>query len=177
VNGEEPDLVAALDAFIKAFSYSAEQGLLVKNLPQHRVHTREDRANAAAYFSFPEIKNLEAHVSEIPPARATPTHRHSCEALFYVLFGSGYSVVRIDGEREKRVEWEAGDLFCTPFGTWHRHVNRDSSRPARYLEITTIPLMKSLGNWRIEAGGTGAAKKKATAQSRKKQKPPAKKAP
>jgi mannose-6-phosphate isomerase-like protein (cupin superfamily) len=150
--GGEPDLVAALDAFVKAFSYPAEQGLLVKNLPQHRVHARMDRGNAAAYFAFPEIKNLEAHVSEIPPASATPTHRHSCEAFFFVLSGSGYSVVHTNDQPEKRVEWQAGDLFCTPIGTWHRHVNGDPSRPVRYLEIATIPLMKSLGDWWIEPG-------------------------
>jgi mannose-6-phosphate isomerase-like protein (cupin superfamily) len=146
------DLASALDAFINAFSYPAEHGLLVKNLPQHPVHARADRGNAAAYFSFPDVKNLEAHVSEIPPGGATRVHRHTCEAFFYVIFGSGYSLVRMDDEPEKRVEWQAGDLFCTPMHTWHRHVNRDRSRPARYLEITTIPLMKSLGDWRIDAG-------------------------
>jgi quercetin dioxygenase-like cupin family protein len=152
VKEEEPDLAAALDAFIKKFSYPAEQGLLIRNLSGHPVHARADRGNAAAYFSFPEIKNLEAHVSEIPPGGATRTHRHTCEALFYVLSGNGYTAVRASSEKEKRVEWQAGDLFCTPIYAWHRHVNRDSSRPARYLEITTIPLMKSLGDWRIEPG-------------------------
>jgi len=38
-------------------------------------------------------------------------------------------------------------------------VNRDPSRPARYLEITTIPLMKSLGDWQIEGEATAAGKK------------------
>jgi quercetin dioxygenase-like cupin family protein len=149
---EKPDLVASLDSFIEAFSYPAEHGLLVRNLPDHAVHARADRGNAAAYFTFPDIKNLEAHVSEIPPGRATPTHRHTCEAFFYVIAGRGYTDVCASGEMEQRVEWQAGDLFCTPRQTWHRHVNSDPSRPARYLEITDIPLMKSLGNWRIEAG-------------------------
>jgi Auxin binding protein len=94
VKEEEPDLAAALDAFIKKFSYPAEQGLLIRNLSGHPVHARADRGNAAAYFSFPEIKNLEAHVSEIPPGGATRTHRHTCEALFYVLSGNGYTAVR-----------------------------------------------------------------------------------
>jgi len=152
VNKAEPDLTAALEAFVKEFSYPAQQGLSIRNLPQHPVHARTDRGNAAAYFSFPNIKNLEAHVSEIPPGGATPTHRHTCEAFFYVIFGSGYTEVHANGETGKRIEWQDGDLFCTPIHTWHRHVNRDPSRPARYLEITTIPLMKSLGNWRIEAG-------------------------
>jgi gentisate 1,2-dioxygenase len=112
---------------------------------------RADRGNAAAYFSFPDIKCLEAHVSEIPPASSTPTHRHSCEALFYVLSGSGYSAIRHEGQPEERVTWEAGDLLCTPIHAWHQHVNTDPAHPARYLEITTIPLMKSLGDRYIEA--------------------------
>lgn len=147
-----PNLTAALDAFIKKSSYPAEQGILVRNLPQHPVHARADRGNAAAYFSFPNIKNLEAHISEIPPRNATLIHCHTCEAFFYVISGGGYTEIRASGEIEKRIEWQAGDLFCTSIHTWHRHVNRDPSRPARYLEITTIPLMKSLGDWRIEAG-------------------------
>jgi gentisate 1,2-dioxygenase len=152
VKQAEPDLTAALDAFVKKFSYPAEQGLLIRNLPQHPVHARADRGNEAAYFSFPDIKNLEAHISEIPPGGATPTHRHTCEAFFYVISGSGYTEIRASGEIEKRVEWQTGDLFCTPFRAWHRHVNRDPLRAVRYLEITTIPLMKSLGDWQIEAG-------------------------
>jgi len=159
VKEEEPSLVAALDAFIKKFSYPAEDGLLVRNLVQHPVHARADRGNAAAYFVFPDIKNLEAHISEIPPGGATSTHRHSCEAFFYVISGNGYSEVRASDKTEKRIEWQAGDLFCTPIHTWHRHVNRVPSRPARYLEITTIPLMKSLGDWRIEGEATAAGEK------------------
>jgi gentisate 1,2-dioxygenase len=149
---KSPDLVTSLDNFIKSFSYPAQQGLLVKNIAEHPVHARADRGNAAAYFSFPNIKSLAAHVSEIPPASSTPTHRHSCEALFYVLFGSGYSAIRHEGQPEERVMWEAGDLFCKPIHTWHQHVNTDPARPTRYLEITTIPLIKSLGDWYIEAG-------------------------
>jgi len=147
---EESDLIAMLDAFIKGFNYPAEQGLLVKNLPEHPVHARADRGNGAAYFSFPDIRNLEAHISEIPPGGATPTHRHTCDAFFYVISGGGFTELRASGEMEKRVGWQTGDLFCTPIHIWHRHVNRDSSQPARYLEITTIPLMKSLGDWQIE---------------------------
>ncbi len=37
---------------------------------------------------------------------------------------------------------------CTPMSIWH--VNADPERPVRYLEITTFPLMKSIGAWSIE---------------------------
>jgi len=38
----------ALDAFIRAHSYAAEQGLIVKKLISHPVHARSDRGNAAS---------------------------------------------------------------------------------------------------------------------------------
>jgi gentisate 1,2-dioxygenase len=144
------DAVQSLDAFMRAFSYPAQGGLLVKQLLHHPVHARADRGNAAAYFAFDGLKSLEAHVSEIPPAQATRRHRHTCEALFYVLAGRGYSVVQVEGQEPKRLEWEAGDLFFTPLQAWHWHVNTDAVCPARYLEITTIPLMKALGAWAME---------------------------
>ena len=147
---EPADVRAALDAFMAAHSYPAEGGLVVGDLPAHPVHARADRGNAAAYFHFPELRTLEAHVSEIPPGQATTRHRHSCEALFYVLSGRGYSTVQDEGGPERRAEWQAGSLFFTPINVWHQHVNTDPERPARYLEITTIPLMKSLGAWSIE---------------------------
>jgi quercetin dioxygenase-like cupin family protein len=143
--------VEALDEFMGSFCYPAQEGLIVKNLPEHPVHRRADRGNAAAYFSFEGLRALEAHVSEIAPGEETGTHRHSCEALFYVIKGQGRTVFFAEGEQsEKRIEWQAGDLFFTPIGVWHRHINHDGSTPARYLEVTTIPLMKTLGAWSIQ---------------------------
>jgi gentisate 1,2-dioxygenase len=82
-----------------------------------------------------------------------------------VLSGSGYTEIRASGEIEKPVEWQAGDLFCTPIHTRHRHVNCDHLCPARYLEITTIPLMKSLGDWHIEAGRNRRKEKRSITKS------------
>jgi quercetin dioxygenase-like cupin family protein len=146
---EPVDTIAILDEFMRSFSYPAQEGLIVKNLPEHPVHRRADRGNAAAYFSFQGLSALEAHISEIAPGEKTGTHRHSCEALFYVIKGRGHTM--FFGEQpEKRIEWRAGDLFATPIGVWHRHINNDRSTPARYLEVTTIPLMKTLGAWSIQ---------------------------
>lgn len=142
---------AALDAFMSTYVYPAAQGLVVRDIPHHPVHARAHRGNAGAYFGFEKLKALEAHLSELPPGAQTKTHRHTCEALFYVLAGKGWSVVWDDDTPETKIEWQAGDLFFTPNFVWHKHVNRDPGQPARYLEITTIPMMKALGNWRIES--------------------------
>jgi quercetin dioxygenase-like cupin family protein len=140
----------ALDAFMRAHTYPAEDGLLVKQLVHHPVHRRSDRGNAAAYFRFPGVKALEAHVSELPAGASATLHHHSCEALFYVLKGQGYTVIHEEGG-QRRIEWDEGDLFFTPILVWHQHVNASTNSMARYLEITTIPLMKSLGAWLIES--------------------------
>jgi len=141
----------ALDAFMRAHTYPAEDGLLVKQLVHHPVHARSDRGNAAAYFRFPGLEALEAHVSELPAGASATLHRHSCEALFYVLKGQGYTVIHDERGAERRIEWKKGDLFFTPILVWHQHVNASANSMARYLEITTIPLMKSLGAWFIES--------------------------
>jgi gentisate 1,2-dioxygenase len=104
----------------------------------------------ALIFVFDKLKALEAHISELPPGGATKIHRHMCEALFYVLKGRGHSIMQAEGQLEKQVEWHAGDLFFTPMFVWHRHVNVDLIEPVRYLEITTLPLMKAIGVWSIE---------------------------
>jgi mannose-6-phosphate isomerase-like protein (cupin superfamily) len=145
----------ALDAFIGAHSYPAEHGLIVKKLLSHPVHARSDRGNAAAYFRFPGLKALEAHVSELPAGVAARLHRHSCEAIFYVLKGQGYTVIHKSRRRKRKIAWKEGDLFATPVGLWHQHFNASTRSVARYLEITTIPLMKSLGAWFIESRSGG----------------------
>ncbi len=141
----------ALDAFMHAHTYPAEDGLLVKQLVHHPVHPRSDRGNAAAYFRFPGLKALEAHVSELPAGASATLHRHNCEALFYVLKGQGYTVIYDEEGADRRIEWKEGDLFFTPILVWHQHVNASANSVTRYLEITTIPLMKSLGAWLIES--------------------------
>ncbi len=108
---------AALDAFMNAYRYAAGEGLVVKNLPDHPIHARAHRGNTGAYFDFGKLHALEAHISELPPGQATKMHHHTCEALFYVLTGRGYSIIQEEDEPDKQVEWAAGDLFsrrCLP---------------------------------------------------------------
>ena len=152
----------ALDQFMRDHTYPAENGLLVKQLVYHPVHARSDRGNAAAYFQFSDLKALEAHVSELPAGASATLHRHSCEALFYVLIGEGCTVIHPEDGAERRIEWKAGDLFFTPMLVWHQHVNTSATSAARYLEVTTIPLMKSLGLWFIQSKPHGDSQRSAS---------------
>ncbi len=141
---------AALDAFMAAHTYDALDGVLIKDAKHHPVHARGHRGNAGAYFKFAGQKALEAHVSEIPPGASTKMHRHMCEAIFYVLEGNGHTVFEDDDGVQKKVAWASGDVFATPMMAWHQHVNEAADKTARYLEITTLPLMKAIGAWVIE---------------------------
>jgi gentisate 1,2-dioxygenase len=66
-------------------------------------------------------------------------HRHTVEAVIYVLKGFGYSI--IDGVR---YDWEPGDFICVPVFAWHRHINL-SSEDMAYVASTTGPLSMGIG--------------------------------
>jgi gentisate 1,2-dioxygenase len=66
-------------------------------------------------------------------------HRHTVEAVIYILKGHGYSV--IDGIK---YPWQAGDLICVPVFAWHRHHN-ESGDELVYLAATTGPLSMAMG--------------------------------
>ncbi len=66
-------------------------------------------------------------------------HRHTVEAVIYILQGKGYSV--IDGIK---YPWEAGDLICVPVFAWHRHHN-ESQEDLIYLAATTGPFSMATG--------------------------------
>lgn len=66
-------------------------------------------------------------------------HRHTVEAVIYILQGHGYSV--IDGIK---YPWEAGDMICVPVFAWHRHHN-ESQEDLIYLAATTGPFSMATG--------------------------------
>lgn len=66
-------------------------------------------------------------------------HRHTVEAVIYILKGRGHSV--IDG---KKYPWEAGDLICVPVFAWHLHRN-ESDDELLYLAATTGPFSMAMG--------------------------------
>ena len=66
-------------------------------------------------------------------------HRHTVEAVIYVLQGNGHSI--IDGVR---YDWAPGDFISVPMFSWHRHLNT-GNEDFIYLAATTGPLSLALG--------------------------------
>ena len=69
----------------------------------------------------------------------TMGHRHTVEAVIYVLKGHGYSIIE-----DKRYEWKKGDTLAIPVFSWHQHFNR-GKEPARILVHTGGPAMENIG--------------------------------
>jgi gentisate 1,2-dioxygenase len=90
---------------------------------------------------------LTAALQILKPGESARPHRHSPNALRFVLEGEGaYTVV--DG---KECLMEEGDLITTPGWTWHEHVHR-GHRPIIWLDSLDVPLHRYLGTDGFEPG-------------------------
>ena len=82
----------------------------------------------------------------LPGEKARP-HRHTMNALRFVIEGNGASTV-VDG---KDCPMEEGDLVITPGWTWHEHIHRGSA-PIIWLDALDAPLHRYLGTDKFEPG-------------------------
>ena len=82
----------------------------------------------------------------LPGEKARP-HRHTMNALRFVIEGKGASTV-VDG---KDCPMEEGDLVITPGWTWHEHVHRGDA-PIIWLDALDAPLHRYLGTDKFEPG-------------------------
>ncbi|MBI3913054.1 MAG: cupin domain-containing protein [Chloroflexi bacterium] len=137
------DEMPELAEFREKFHYA---GLHFQDLANRPLHTRPLRNNAGAWFELADYKAMEAHISEIGPRGHSHKHRHMFEAVIYIVKGRGHSIIHKElDDKPIRIAWKAGDIFAPPLNWWHQHFNDDDSEPARYLAITDLGLMKTLG--------------------------------
>lgn len=76
-----------------------------------------------AFIELEGVGNLQGiWLLEIPAGGALNPERHLYEEIFYVVEGSGYSEVWLDGHSPDRIDWHANSVFTVPLNAWHRHV-------------------------------------------------------
>lgn len=85
-----------------------------------------------------------AYIYEIPAAESSKPERHLYEELIYILKGQGSTTVGYERGGRSSFEWQAGSLFAIPLNAWHQHFNGSGSEPARYIAVTTAPVMLNL---------------------------------
>ena len=91
--------------------------------------------------------NLATGFQVLLPGELARPHRHTMNALRFVVEGKGASTV-VDG---KDCPMEEGDLVITPGWTWHEHVHRGNA-PIIWLDALDAPLHRYLGTDVFEPG-------------------------
>ncbi len=110
----------------------------VLSLVNPRSNSAEDEATTGT---------ISATLQMLLPGETARVHRHSMNALRFVLEGSGASTV-VDG---KRCLMEKGDLILTPAWCWHEH-QHPGGEPTIWLDVLDVALHLLLGTDAFEPG-------------------------
>jgi gentisate 1,2-dioxygenase len=111
--------------------------LITARQAERRVLMLENPAMPGTTFATP---TLYAGLQAILPGETAPTHRHTPNALRFVMEGEG-AYTAVDG---KRVVMRPGDFVVTPGWTWHDHGN-DGSAPVVWLDGLDTAFANLLG--------------------------------
>lgn len=111
--------------------------LITAKRAERRVLMLENPALAGTTFITP---SLYAGLQAILPGEIAPTHRHTPNALRFVIEGEG-AYTAIDGER---VAMRPGDFVVTPGWAWHDHGNT-GDRPVVWLDGLDLALANLFG--------------------------------
>ncbi len=68
----------------------ANEVTLVKNLRETELVPREYRNTQARFIKMTGERRLQPHLSELPPLGKSTNHRHTTEAVLYIVKGNGY---------------------------------------------------------------------------------------
>ena len=91
--------------------------------------------------------NILAAYQCLLPAEVARPHRHTMNALRFMLEGAGV-ITLVDG---KECPMAYGDLVLTPGMAWHEH-RHDGSEPVVWLDVLDVPLHMSLGTVVFQPG-------------------------
>jgi mannose-6-phosphate isomerase-like protein (cupin superfamily) len=126
------------------------EAVIIHDLKTTELTAREYRNTKARFYRLGSDIRLQPHVSELPPGGASVNHRHTTEAVIYIVCGRGHTVISWDGVNTERIDWAEGDLFSFPVWMWHQHFNDSDSEVCRYLAVQDTFAVKSLGLHQIE---------------------------
>ena len=112
---------------------------------ERRVLTLADPEAAGGTGST--TTNLTTALQILLPGEAARAHRHTMNALRFVIEGGG-AYTKVNG---KACQMEEGDLVITPGWTWHEHVHHGEA-PIIWMDALDAPLHRYLGTDVFEPG-------------------------
>ncbi len=113
--------------------------MTVKTAPWRRLG-----ANAAFVHLDARGDFCSLILCEIPAGGATERQRHVYEEVFYVLDGTGSTVLELPSGERRSFEWGRGSLFALPVNMPYRLFNASGERPARLASVSDLPLVMKL---------------------------------
>lgn len=99
-------------------------------------------ANPVEGNTYPTCATLVAAYQLVMPGETARSHRHTPNALRFVLESTGGMATLVNG---LRVDMAPGDIVLTPQMQWHGHDNRSESA-AFWIDILDVPFVQKLEN-------------------------------
>lgn len=116
--------------------------------------------------SYATTSNLSAGLQTLLPGEVARAHRHTLQAIRFVLEGGDPTQSAITSVNDQRCPMRTGDLILTPSWTWHEHVHpakavnaepssSDGAREGRviWFDGLDLPLCRSLDTVFFELAG------------------------
>ena len=114
---------------------------------ERRVLVLDNPAMAEAGHGVGSGLTLGFNLQILMPGETARPHRHSMNALRFVMEGAGATTI-VDG---KPCPMEPGDMVLTPGWTWHEHVHEGDGRMI-WLDVLDVPFHRYLDTGAFEAG-------------------------
>jgi gentisate 1,2-dioxygenase len=92
------------------------------------------------------LPTMACWIQMLRPGERLKAHRHTGSAVYYVVQGTGESI--IDG---CRFAWSRGDILVLPSWALHEHANPSPREVAVLFSIQDRPVLEALGLYREEA--------------------------
>ena len=113
------------------------EATIVKDLRTTELIAREYRGDKGAVLSPVRRDSAPAAPVRAAAEPRSVKHRHTTEAVLYIVKGKGHTVMHYDGEPEERVDWEEGrsdrdpPLGMAPASSTTRPMTRPATLPSR----------------------------------------------
>lgn len=140
-----PNKPTSYERFLEQEELPVIRGFHVEDFDQIDLAPWKRKGGKGAYVCLEGTGGTnDAYVAEIPPGGSLNAEKYMFEELIYVLSGRGATTIWNEGGPRQTFEWQAGSLFSPPLNVWRQHFNGSGDQPARFLAVTSAPMIIDL---------------------------------
>lgn len=133
------------EKWLRSEGIPIKRGLFVEDVNSIDLAKWPRMGGQGAFINFDACSGIvNSYLCAIPPGSKLIKQKHLFDELVYILDGQGYTTLWDGGGSGQTVEWGKGSLFALPMNAAYQHFNESNSKEARYIAVTTAPLMINL---------------------------------